>query len=247
MTQIQTITHEIFGSIRILDRKDKPWFVASDVAKALGYVKISNAVSTHCKNALKQGVCSASGNRRTSIIPESDVYRLVMRSKLPTAEQFQDWVVEEVLPQIRKTGSYQSAPALPKSYAEALRELADKTEQAEEQAKQLEEAKPKVDFYDTVTESDTVCQMAVAAQTAGLPFGRNKLFQKLREMGVLLSGGERHNLPKQEYITVRKYFTVKEHAVENPKTGEPIVRFTTYVTQRGIDYLVKMFSINRVA
>lgn len=130
---------------------------------------------------------------------------------------------------------------IPQTFAEALRLSADLAEQVSEKTKQLAIAAPKVEFYDAVTASDTICQMAVAAQTAGLPFGRNILFQRLREMGVMISGGDRHNLPKQEYIR-RGLFTVKESKMENPKTGEPIVRFTSYVTQRGLDWLIKTFS-----
>lgn len=109
-----------------------------------------------------------------------------------------------------------------------------------EQKAALALAAPKVEFYDTVTESGTVCSMAVASQVANLPFGRNTLFIKLREKGVLISTGDRYNLPKQEFIE-RGYFTVKENNFEHPTTGEVIIKFTTQVTQRGIDWLIRQF------
>jgi phage antirepressor YoqD-like protein len=99
---------------------------------------------------------------------------------------------------------------------------------------------PKVNFYDTVISSNTICQMSVAAQVAKLPYGRNILFQKLREDGVLISGGNRHNMPKQAYIN-SGLFTVEESAFQHPKTEEPIVKFTTHCTQKGIDWLIKKY------
>lgn len=80
----------------------EPWFVASDVAKALGYERPNDAVNTHCKkvNKFSYGE-SPRGAQPYNIIPESDVYRLIMRSNLPNAERFQDWVVEEVPPPSR--------------------------------------------------------------------------------------------------------------------------------------------------
>lgn len=102
-----------FGQVRVINHNNEPgseaspWFVAKDVATALGYTNPKKAVRDHCKQYKPIG-----GNEsfpldsQTNIIPESDVYRLIMRSKLPSAEKFQDWVVEEILPTIRKTGGY---------------------------------------------------------------------------------------------------------------------------------------------
>lgn len=130
---------------------------------------------------------------------------------------------------------------IPQTLPDALRLAADLAEKNAVQAAQLAIAAPKVAFHDAVTESNTVCQLAVAAQVAKLPFGRNTLFQKLRELGVLFSGGDRHNLPKQEFIQ-RGLFTVNERKFERPDTGEPIVTFTTYATQKGIAWIVDKFS-----
>ena len=110
--ELSIFSNEEFGSVRVIMQGGEPWFVASDVAKALGYERPNDAVNTHCKkvNKFSYGE-SPRGAQPYNIIPESDVYRLIMRSKLPSAERFQDWVVEEVLPSIRKTGSYSMAPA----------------------------------------------------------------------------------------------------------------------------------------
>jgi anti-repressor protein len=129
---------------------------------------------------------------------------------------------------------------LPKSFSEALRLSADLAEKNESLALKITKDAPKVEFYDTVTKSPTVCQMAVAAQVAQFPFGRNTLFQKLRAEGVLLSGGKRHNLPKQYFIE-RGLFTVQESSYTSKATDENFVSFTTHVTQKGIDWLIRKY------
>ena len=129
---------------------------------------------------------------------------------------------------------------IPQTMSEALRLAADLSEKVTEQATALAIAAPKVEFYDTVTESPHVCQLAVAAQVAKLPFGRNTLFQKLRELGVLITGGERHNMPKQSFVK-DGLFTVNQRTIENPKTGEPIIIHTTYATQKGLAWIVSKF------
>lgn len=105
-----------FGKIRVMIKDDEPWFVAYDVATTLGYSKPENAVARYCKAQV------TTPKRRGgffTIIPERDLYRLIMRSKLPAAEQFVDWVVGEVLPTIRKHGVY----ATPEFVESALADL----------------------------------------------------------------------------------------------------------------------------
>ncbi|AEA70209.1 Putative phage regulatory protein [Pseudomonas brassicacearum subsp. brassicacearum NFM421] len=95
------------GAIRVItDELGDPWFVARDVADALGYAKPENAISRHCKAAT---TTPKQGGGFMTVIPERDVYRLVMRSKLVGAERFEEWVVGEVLPSIRKTGKFDAA------------------------------------------------------------------------------------------------------------------------------------------
>ena len=94
------------SAVRVVNIDGEAWFVARDVATALGYAKPRNAIAEHCKDARIQGIPSAGGVQQMTIISERDVYRLIMRSKLPSAERFEEWVVGDVLPSIRKTGSY---------------------------------------------------------------------------------------------------------------------------------------------
>lgn len=99
---------------RIIDRDGEPWFVAKDVASILGYSNPQKAIRDHCKAAEKVGVNETfTLDPQTIVIPERDLYRLIIRSKLPTAERFEEWVFGEVLPSIRKTGGYQIGRGTP--------------------------------------------------------------------------------------------------------------------------------------
>ena len=95
-----------FGSIRVIEENGNYLFCGFDVAKALGYAKPRNAINTHCKGALKRGALTEGGVQELTFIPEGDVYRLIVHSKLPSAERFEQWVFDEVLPTIRKHGAY---------------------------------------------------------------------------------------------------------------------------------------------
>ena len=106
MNELKIFNNPDFGEVRTLEENGEVLFCGSDVAVALGYAKPRNAIGTHCKGALKRGILTAGGNQEMTFIPEGDVYRLIARSKLPGAEQFERWVFDEVLPSIRKNGGY---------------------------------------------------------------------------------------------------------------------------------------------
>jgi prophage antirepressor-like protein len=109
-TEVMTFNFsESKSEIRNIIVNGEPHFVAYDIAKALGYIKPRNAISSHCRYALKQGIPhpqSKTKQLQVSVIPESDVYRLIMSSTLPSAQKFERWVMDEVLPSIRKKGFY---------------------------------------------------------------------------------------------------------------------------------------------
>lgn len=118
MNDIAIFEHHEFGRVRTLIEDGEVLFAGSDVASALGYDQPHKAVERHCRYGMKRTVPHPQSQDKTiemNFIPESDLYRLVFRSKLPNAEKFTDWVVEEVLPTLRKTGTYavQQAPREP--------------------------------------------------------------------------------------------------------------------------------------
>lgn len=134
----------------------EPWFSARDIAEALGYSNPQKAVRDHCKTTRPLGVNdSFTLGPSANVISERDVYRLIMRSKMPKAEQFEEWVVGEVIPSIRKTGSYSLAAQLPdfSSPAESARAWADQFERRQEAESALALAAPKVEFVDQYVEN----------------------------------------------------------------------------------------------
>lgn len=106
MNELQIFENPEFGKVRTVSVEDKVYFVANDVAKALGYTVPKDAVTRHCKGALKRRYLTEGGEQEMKVIPEGDVYRLVIKSQLPAAEKFESWIFDEVLPAIRKTGGY---------------------------------------------------------------------------------------------------------------------------------------------
>lgn len=117
-------THELFGSLTtIINENNEVFFIGKEVAEKLGYSDTAYAIKTHCKGVEETSLPTNGGNQIMKIIPERDLYRLIMRSKKPEAELFEEWVTGEVLPSIRKTGSY--SLSVPKTYIEALQALLD--------------------------------------------------------------------------------------------------------------------------
>lgn len=190
-----------FGPVRTVVEDGKPLFCARDVALALGYTNVSQAVGDHCRWVSKRYLPhpqSPSAQIEVSFIPESDVYRLVMRSKLPGAERFQDWVVEEVLPALRQTGRFEVAPAAPQTLSAALRLAADLAEQNEAQSQQLEEQKHKVEYYDDVVDAEGLIGIGAAAKSLRISLdgktvlGEHKLYALLRADRILSRSQESH-------------------------------------------------------
>ena len=224
--KIQIFNNEEFGEVRTLNEDGKIYFVASDIAKRLGYMKPANAISAHCRYTLKRSIPhpQGTGTLDVNVIPEGDVYRLITHSKLPTAERFEKWVFDEVLPSIRKTGSY--SLEIPKDYPSALRALADQCE-----LNRL--MKPKADFYDTVASTESLLSMNDTAKILNMGIGRNRLFKFLRDKNVLM----KDNMPYQRYVDAGYFKVVESYYMAGDNS---VVSKTTYVRQRGVDYIRKL-------
>ena len=105
--QLQIFNNEEFGQVRSIKIKGKDYFVANDIAKALGYASPKDAITRHCKGATKVSYLTEGGNQEVKFIPEGDIFRLVARSKLPEAEKFESWIFDDLLPTLRRTGTYE--------------------------------------------------------------------------------------------------------------------------------------------
>lgn len=233
MNDMKIFENPEFGKMRTINENGTVMFVASDVAKMLGYKRPADAISAHCKGSVKRRLPTNGGTQEMKAIPEGDVYRLIVNSKLPAAERFESWVFDEVLPSIRKNGGYiagQDTLSDDELMARALllaqRVIDDKT-------KQITEMKPKADFYDTVANTESLFSMADVAKTLDMGIGRNKLFAFLRDKGIL----DKYNHPYQKYVDAGYMRLIENHC----KAGDnDVVYKCTYVKQKGIDYIRKI-------
>ena len=190
--ELRAFTKEEFGTVRTMIIDGEAYFCAKDVATALGYVKPRNAVATHCKGALKRGVLTEGGNQEMTFIPEGDIYRLIIRSKLPSAEKFESWVMDEVLPQLRQTGSY-SMTKQDSYMIEDPIERAKRWIEEQEEKKKLEvmneakdqvicELQPKADYTDEILKCPGTVTITQIAKDYGM--SGTKMNKLLNELGV---------------------------------------------------------------
>lgn len=146
MSNLMVFNNENFGQVRTLTIENKPYFVGKDVAEILGYNEPHKAIARHCKGGIKHPILTEGGQQDMSIIPEGDIYRLIIKSKLPQAEKFESWVFDEVLPQIRKTGQYQVKPKsnldLLELQVKALKEVEEKVTDLDEKFEDFKEDLP---------------------------------------------------------------------------------------------------------
>lgn len=120
MNELQIFRNQEFGALGVLEQDGKPYFPATACAKALGYKRPADAISAHCKGSVKCRVLTNGGEQELKFIPEGDLYRLITHSKLPSAERFEMWVFDEVLPTIRRTGGYGTPAPVMEQLAEQL-------------------------------------------------------------------------------------------------------------------------------
>ena len=208
-----------------------------DCARGLGFTeKAASGNETIRWRTVKSYLASFSTIATTcddvpAFIPENIFYRLAMKAKNETAERFQSIVCDEILPQIRKTGTY----GIPQTYAEALQLAADQARKIEQQNTQLLEQKPKVEFFDAVAESKDAIEIASVAKVLGVPgVGRNKLFEFLRNHKILM----RNNQPYQKYVDCG-YFRIIEQKYERPN-GDTCINIKTLVFQKGVKYIQEL-------
>ena len=168
--KIEIFKNEQFGEVRTILEGEKVLFCAADVAKALGYTNPNKAVNDHCRAITKRSTPISGKVQSINFIPEGDVYRLIIRSKLPAAEKFELWVFDEVIPTIRKTGGYmtdslleriQKEPAVIVEFAQALILEKNRVKALE---CELNTAKPKADYYDAFINPDDCTNIRTTAK-----------------------------------------------------------------------------------
>lgn len=166
MNNLTIYENEEFGTVRTVVVDGEPWLVGKDVAEALGYSNSRKALLDHVDDEDK-GVTNCDtlgGNQNLTIINESGVYALIFGSKLPNAKKFKHWVTSEVLPSIRKTGSYN----LPGTYKEALQQLLIQVEENERLALENSEMKPKAEYFDDLVDRKLLTNFRDTAKELGM-------------------------------------------------------------------------------
>jgi len=210
--------------VRTVLKDGEPWFVAVDVCNILGLVNPSESLRS-LDDDERSTLRISEGGPEANIISEAGLYSLILRSNKPEAKTFKRWITHEVIPQIRRTGSYLPAQIDSKFLYQIAAQL-------EEKEKQIQLMTPKVEFFDAVANSKTAIPMAHVAKVLGIRgLGRNNLFQLLREKKVLM----KDNTPYQEFVD-RGYFRTIEQKYQKPD-GETCISIKTLVYQRGLDFI----------
>ena len=251
--QLQLFTAPSGSQLRTIAEDGKVYFVAKDAALLLGYTNPRKAVNDHCKGVTKRyPLQTTGGTQEVRIITEPDFYRLVVNSKLPTAQEYERWVFEEVLPAIHRQGGYMVdlANETPEETMARALTIASTTmerqkariaaleSQNAQQQQELTAAAPKVLFADAVSQSDTcilVGELAKLIRQNGYNIGQNRLFAFLRENGYLTKS----NSPTQRSMD-KGLFRVIERTVVDPQNNARIC-LTTKVTGKGQQYFCNMF------
>lgn len=251
MNELQIFNNNQFGEIRTIGEGDKIFFCGADVSKALGYTNPSKALTDHCRCVTKRYIPHPQAPDKEiemSFIPEGDVYRLITHSKLPTAERFERWVFDEVLPSIRKHGMYATPTTIEQMIADPANAIKvfSALKQEQERRKELEATvehnAPKVLFAEAVQASHDSClvgQLAKMIRQNGKPIGANRMFTWLRDNGWLCKKGENWNMPTQKAVEAG-YFEIKETVIANPDGSTRITR-TPKVTGKGQIYFINWF------
>lgn len=239
-----------FGEIRTLKINGEPWFVGKDVAGELGYSDVNKAIAMHVDiedKKLNDKSSLSFGQRGTTLINESGLYSLILGSKLPTAKKFKRWITSEVLPTLRKTGTY-SIQQKPDSYTiedpiERAKRWIEEKEQYLALENKIKEDAPLVEFANQIQSAKTnisMNEMAKLAAKNGIKIGRNRLFKLLREKGIL----DDRNVPYQRYIEGQPWFEVVEYTYYLKNI--PTLGVVTKVTPKGQMGIIRLLKLGDI-
>ena len=195
--KLQLFTHSEFGQLGVLLIDGKPYFPASACAKALGYINPRDAIIKHCRCVVKRDIPHPQNPERVlkvNIIPEGDLYRLIVHSKLPSAQRFESFVFDDILPRIRKYGAYLTDEAIHNllrhpDFAFKVFEvmLEERSKNAALQEK-LAVAAPKSLYCDEILSAENAIQISIIAKDYGISaISLNKI---LHEMGIQFKVGK---------------------------------------------------------
>lgn len=246
--KIKVFENQEFGTVRTTIIDGEPWFVATDVCKALGI----DRTQTRRLDDDEKGVCSIQtpgGKQELTIVNEPGLYTLVLGSRKPEAKAFKRWVTHEVIPDIRKHGAYMTPETIEKVLTDpdTIIKLATQLKDEREARIMLEQENkillPKAEFADAISateDSILIKHMASLLSQNGFKTGQNRLFKLLRDDGYLCSTrDDRWNTPTQTAID-KGLFTVEEHNI--CIFGQPQLKVTTRVTPKGQKFFLRKYT-----
>lgn len=244
---LQIFTNPQFGKIRTIIQNGEPWFIATDVCKALE-IENSRKATSRLDDDEKNTVTLSDGNKgnpNVTAVTEAGLYSLVLGSRKPEAKQFKRWITHEVLPSIRKTGAYAVDELLdnPELAIRAFTALKEEREKNRRLTAENERMRPKEIFCDAVSASESsglVGDLAKLLKQNGIEMGQKRMFQWLRDNGYLIKQkGASWNMPTQKAMEMR-LFEIKETVITH-NDGHITVNRTPKVTGKGQVYFINKF------
>ena len=245
--EIQIFQNEQFGTIRTAGTADEPLFCLADVCKAVGIANARNVKSRLDEDDVRLVDITDNLGRlqQASFVTESGLYETIIRSDSETAKPFRKWVTSEVLPSIRKTGSYTVKNMSRKELALMIIQQEEEMEVLKLENKKkdetLKEQKPKVVFADAIVGSKSSCligELAKIITQNGYEIGQNRLFAWMRMNHYLGTVGEYYNIPCQKYLEMG-LFELKKNV--HSQNGQMVTTITPKVTGKGQQYFVNKF------
>lgn len=250
MNELQIFNSSEFGQIRTVTKDNEPWFVASDICKALDIKNVTQAIQRLDNDERSMFNIGRQGD--TNCVNEYGLYNLVLASRKQGAKEFKRWITHEVIPSIRKSGGYiagqeqmSDSELMAKALLVAQKQIEQRNSIIEQQKAKIEADKPKTIFADAVSASKTsilIGDLAKLICQNGYKIGQKRLFEWLRENGYLIKSGSSKNMPMQRYIE-QGLFEIKESNVQNPDGSVRITK-TTKITGKGQIYFVNKFKAN---
>lgn len=253
MNDLQIFKNGEFGEIRTFKEPDgSVLFCGSDVAKALRYSNVPDALSRHCRYVVKRDTPHPQNLQKQiemSFIPKGDLCRLAAKSQLPGAEKFESWIFDEVIPSVLEHGVYATAETAekllndPDFLIETFTVLKEEREKRQALEAKVQRDKPKVLFAEAVSTSESsilIGELAKVLKQNGVDTGEKRLFEWLRYNGYLIRRkGTDYNAPTQKSMELG-LFKVKETAITH-SDGHVTVSKTTKVTGKGQQYFIDKF------
>lgn len=235
---LQIFKNNTFGNVRVLEKNGEPWFVAKDVCNCLEIKNTTDALKRLDDDERARFNLGRQGE--TNIVNEYGLYSLVLSSRKPEAKEFKRWITHEVIPSIRKYGSFNMA--IPRTLPDALNAYAREIEAHQKTQALLEAQRPKVLFADSVAASHTsilVGELAKILHQNGVKdIGQKRLFAWMREHGYLISRkANDYNMPTQRAMELG-LFQIKETTVTH-SDGHISVSKTPKVTGKGQQYFIE--------